>query len=225
MPTLSPSERLLKTVCASCLILAPAVLLVGGVIHPEETSDATRQFGIITDHLGRWEAAHWLVAGSMVLMAGVVVGLAHLLHEARPGEGIIGGATTMVGVMALVAVASTEAAIIPHIGRSGDARLFERIAQSGDYWVLLGPVMLLPLGLIIMSYGMFRSRVVQPWVAGSVAVGAVFFAIALPTGSPVAFTIGLVLLLVGLAPIGWNVLSESDEQWDHPPQVGTQPAA
>ena len=225
MPTLSPSERLLKTICGSCLILAPAVLLVGGLLHPEETSDASRQFEIIADSLGRWEAAHWLISGAMLLMMGAVVGLAHLLHEHRPAEGIIGGAATMVGVMALVAVASAEAAIIPQIGRSGDAQLFERIVQSGGYWVLLGPVLLLPLGLIIMSYGMYRSRVVQPWIAGSVAVGSVFFAIALPTGSSVAFTVGLALLLVGLAPVGWNVLSETDEQWDHPPQVGAQPAA
>jgi hypothetical protein len=71
---------------------------------------------------------------------------------------------------------------------------------------------------------MYRSQVAQPWVAGSVALGAAFFAVSLPTGSPVTFTIGLALLLVGLAPVGWSVLTETDEQWHHPAQVGAQPA-
>jgi hypothetical protein len=224
MAAISSSERLLKTICGSCLILAPAVLLVGGLLHPEETTDAARQFVIIGDNLGRWELAHWLIAGSMVLMAGVVVGLAHLLHEHRPAEGIVGGAATMVGVLALFAVASAEAAVVPQIGRSGDAQLFETIVTSGGWWALLGPVLLLPLGLIVMSYGMYRSGVVKTWVAGAVALGSLGFAISLPTGSPVGFAIGLGLMFVGLARVGWSVLTETDAQWDHPPQMGAQPA-
>ena len=51
-------------------------------------------------------------------------------------------------------------------------------------------------------------------------MGALFFAVSLPTGSPVTFAIGLGLLFVGLARIGWSVLTETDEQWDHPPQTG-----
>ena len=222
MTTISSSERLLKSICGSCLILAPAVLLVGGLLHPEETTDAARQYEIIAGNLGRWELAHWLISASMLLMMGVVVGFAHLLHEHRPAEGIVGGAATMAGVMALFAVASSEAAIVPQIGRSGDAQLFESIVTSGGWWILLGPVLLLPLGLIIMSYGMYRSRVAQTWVAGAVALGSAAFAVSLPTGSPVAFTIGLVLMFVGLARVGWSVLAESGEQWHHPPEVGAQ---
>lgn len=225
MTTLSTSERLLKTVCGSCLVLAPAVLLVGGLLHPEETTDAARQFEIIAANIGRWEVAHWLISASMLLMVGAVVGLAHLLHDHRPGEGIIGGAVTMVGVMALFAVATSEAAIIPELGRSDTAEaaaLFGRIFESGARWVLLIPVMLLPIGLIVMSYGMYKGRVAQVWVPASVAVGSLVFAVSLPTGSPVAFAIGLALIFVGLARVGWNVLAGTDEQWHHPPQMGAQ---
>ena len=225
MTTISSSERLLKTICGSCLILAPAVLLVGGLIHPEETTDAARQFEIIVDNLGRWELAHWLISAAMLLMAGAVVGLAHLLHRHRPAEGIVGGATTMVGVMALFAVATFEAVTVPQIGRSGDGELFETIFTSGAFMLQLGLVLLLPLGLIIMSYGMYRSRVVPVWVSGCVAVGGLLFAIALPTGSPVAFAIGLGLLFVGLARVGLSVLTETDEEWHDPPQMGAQSAA
>ena len=224
MTTISSSERLLKTICGSCLILAPAVLLVGGAMHPEETTDAARQFEIIGENLERWELAHWFISASMLLMLGAVVGLAHLLHEHRPAEGIIGGAATMVGVLALFAIASAEAVIVPRIGGSGDAQLFESIVTSSGWWVLLVPVLLLPLGLIVMSYGMFRGRVAQTWVAGIVALGSLAFGISLPTGSYWVFVVGAVLMLVGLGRVGWGVLTETDEQWHHPPQMGAQPA-
>ena len=225
MATISSSERLLKRICGSCLILAPALLLVGGLMHPEETTDARRQFEIIVDNLGRWELAHWFISAAMLLMMGAVVGLAHMLHEHRPAEGIVGGAATAVGVLGLFAVATFEAVTVPRIGQSGDAQLFEDIFTSSDFRLLLGLVLVLPLGLIIMSYGIFRSRVASTWVAACVGVGALFFAISLPTGSPVTFAIGLGLLFVGLARIGWSVLTETDEQWRHPPQMGAEVAA
>ena len=122
-------------------------------MHPEETTDARRQFEIIVDNLGRWELAHWFISAAMLLMMGAVVGLAHLLHEHRPAEGIVGGAATAVGVLGLFAVATFEAVTVPRIGQSGDAQLFEDIFTSGDFRLLFGLVLVLPLGLIIMSYG------------------------------------------------------------------------
>jgi hypothetical protein len=227
MATTTSSERLLKKICGSCLILAPAVLLVGGLIHPEETTDEARQFRIIAADLGRWELAHWLICGAMVLMVGAVVGLAHVLRGTRPTEGIVGGAATVVGVMALLGIASVEAAAVPQIVGSdapGAEQVFGDFFLSGQQWALQGPVILLPLGLIIMSYGLYAGKLAQAWVAACVAVGSVAFAIALPTGSAVAFAIGLFLIFVGLARVGVSVLSESDEQWNHPPQIGAQPA-
>jgi hypothetical protein len=222
------SERLLKGICGSCLILAPGLLLVGGLIHPEETTDAARQFEIIVANVDRWELSHWLITASMVLMVGAVVGLAHFLHEHRSGEAIIGGAVTLVGVLALFSIASWEAAIVPEMARSdaaGAGSIFDRIVGSGGYWVVLGPTLLLPLGLIVMSYGLFQGRVAPAWVAANVGVGAVLFGVSLPTGSPWLFAIGLVLIFVGLGRLGLKVLSESNEQWQHPPTTGAETAA
>ena len=228
MATLSQSEKLLKTMCGSCLIAAPAVLLVGGSIHPEETTDAARQYEILVDQVDRWELAHWLISAAMLLMMGAVVGLAHLLRRDRPVEGIVGGAATMVGTMALFAVATAEATVITELGRADPAAaspIFERHTESVGAWVLLVPVLLLPVGLIVMSYGLHRGRVAESWVVAAVAVGSVLFAVALPTGSPIAFVVGNALILIGLARIGWGVLTGSDEAWQNPPHVGAEPGA
>jgi hypothetical protein len=87
MGTLSRSERLRKALCGSCLIAAPTLLLVGGLLHPTETTDPVRQYEIISSSADRWELSHWFITVSMLLMVGAVLGLAHLLHEQRPAEG------------------------------------------------------------------------------------------------------------------------------------------
>ena len=229
MSTLSKAERLHKRICGSCLVAAPALLLVGGLLHPQETTDPVRQFEIIASSADRWELAHWIIMVSMLLMVGAVLGLAHELHEQRPSEGILGGAVALVGALALFAVAAAETVVIPELGRSSDAAasaLYERIFEFGSTrWTgLLVAVLLLPVGLLVMSYGLYRAHAVPTWVAGALGLGALLFAVALPTGSAVVFAVGLAAMVAGMAPIGWKVLAETDEQWEHPPGLSARPA-
>lgn len=229
MGNLSRSERLRKALCGSCLIAAPALLLVGGLLHPTETTDPVRQYEIISTSADRWELAHWLITASMLLMVGAVLGLAHQLHEQRPTEGILGGAVALAGVLALFAVAAAETVVVTELGRSrgpGAAALYERIFEFGStrWTVLLVMVLLLPVGLVAMSYGLYRARLAPTWTTGALGFGALLFAMSLPSGSAVLFAVGLAAMVVGMAPIGWKVLSETDEQWEHPSRLSTSPA-
>jgi hypothetical protein len=205
-------------------------LLVGGLLHPTETTDPARQYEIISSNADRWELSHWFITASMLLMVGAVLGLAHLLHEQRPAEGILGGAVALIGVLALFAVAAAETVVVTELGRSrgaGAAGLYERIFEFGPtrWTVLLVAVLLLPVGLVTMSYGLYRAQLAPTWTTGALGFGALLFAVSLPTGSAAVFAIGLVAMVVGMAPIGWKVLSETDEQWAHPPRLGTSTAA
>jgi hypothetical protein len=229
MSTLSKSERFRKPACGSCLIAAPTLLLVGGLLHPKETTDPARQYEIVSSSADRWELAHWIITASMLLMVGAVLGLAHLLHKQRPAEGILGGAVALVGVLALFAVAAAETVVVPELGRSteaGAAALYERILEFGStrWTILLVAVLLLPIGLVAMSYGLYRAQVAPTWAAGTLGLGALLFAVALPTGSAVVFAIGLAAMVIGMAPIGWKVLGETDEQWEHPSRLSARPA-
>ena len=168
MSTLSKSERLRQAICGSCLIAAPVLLLVGGLLHPTETTDPARQYEIISSNADRWELAHWIITASMLLMVGAVLGFALQLHEPRPVEGIFGGAVALVGVLALFAVAAAETVVIPELGRSseaGAAALYERIFEFGStrWTVLLVAVLLLPIGLVAMGYGLYRAQVAPTW--------------------------------------------------------------
>ncbi len=229
MGTLSRSERLRKVLCGACLIAAPALLFVGGILHPPETTDPVRQYQIISSSADRWELSHWFIMVSMLLMVSAVLGLAHQLHEQRPAEGILGGAVALAGTMALFAVAAAETIVVTELGRSrvaGAAVLYERIFEFGStrWTVLLVAVLLLPGGLMAMSYGLYRARLAPMWTTGALGLGALLFAASLPTGSAVVFAVALAAMVVGMAPIGWKVLSETDDQWEHPPRLSTSPA-
>lgn len=228
MSSRSRSERLLKTICGSCLIAAPALLLLGGLRNPKEGTDPARQFEIISSSADRWDV-NWIIAASMLLMVGAVLGLVHLLHEHRPAEGLLGGAVALTGVLALFVVAAVERVLIPELGHSSEAGAAarpERILEFGPTrWnLLLVAVLLLPVGLAAMGYGLYRAQVVPTWAAGALCLGALLFAASLPTESALVSAIGLAAMVVGMAPIGWGVLGETDEQWEHPPRLGARPA-
>ena len=89
---MSTSERLRKGATGVCLVVAPLGLLVGLLLHPQESMDPAKQLGIIASDPDRWAMAHYIIAASAVVLAGAVLGLAHLLHERRPGQAIVGGA-------------------------------------------------------------------------------------------------------------------------------------
>lgn len=229
MNTFPRSERLRKMVFGSCLIATPALLLVGGLLHPEEAADAARQYEIITGNVDRWELAHWVITASMLLMVGAVLGLVHQLHAQRPAEGILGGAVALTGVMALFAVAAAETVIVPELGRSSDdaaAALYERVFEFGatPWTILLVTALLLPVGLLVISSGLWRAHVAPTWAAGALGLGALLFAVSLPTGSALVFATGVAAMVVGMGTIGWEVLRESDEHWLHLPGLRARPA-
>jgi len=62
MGTLARSKRLRKLLCGSCLIAAPSLLLVDGILQPTETTDPVRQYGILSSR--RPSAGLWWLGGS-----------------------------------------------------------------------------------------------------------------------------------------------------------------
>ena len=83
----------------------------------------------------------------------------------------------------------------------------------------------LSLGVIVLAWGLARAG----RASGSalcIAAAAVLYAIAGPTASLTMRLIAAAFLLVGLGAMGWMVLAETDDQWEHIPEVhGFRPAA
>lgn len=218
---MSTSERLRKSATGVCLIVAPLGLLVGLLLHPEESLDPAKQLGIIAADADRWALAHYIIAASAVVLVGAVLGLAHLLHERRPGQAIIGGAMGVVGAMALFTVAFGEATFAAQMGRAGsDGAVLDAfsavMASPASFLLLLGALMG-PLGSIVLGSGIFQAEVAPRWAAGALMLGGAAFAVGAPLGLVLVMTIGAAFQLLAMAPIGLMVFGESDEEWMHTP--------
>lgn len=218
---MSTSERLRKGATGVCLVVAPIGLFVGLLLHPQELMDPAKQLGIIASDPERWALAHYIVAASAVVLTGAVLGLAHLIHERRPGQAIIGGAMGVVGATSLFAVAFGEATFGAQMGRAGaDGAVldtFSAVVTSPASYVLLLGVLMGPLGAIVLGSGLFQAGVAPRWASGALMVGGAGVAVGAPLGLIPLMTIGAAFQLLGMAPIGFMVFGETDEEWMHTP--------
>jgi hypothetical protein len=218
---MSASERLRKVATGVCLVVGPLGALVGLVLHPAESMDAAEQLGIIAADANRWALAHFIITASAVFMAGAVLGLAHLVHERRPGQAIVGGAMGVVGSMSLCAVAFAEATYGAQMGRAGAggsmSDAFGAVATSPASLVILIGALMGPLGVVVLGSGLYMAAVVPRWTAVALMIGGAAFVIALPLALVPLVILGAAAQLLGMAWIGVMVLGESDEEWMHTP--------
>ena len=217
----STAERLRKMATGVCLIVAPVGLALGIWMHPKESMDPAEQLRIIGSDPGRWATAHWILMASAVLMAGVFLGLAHLIHQHRPGHAIVGGTMGLLGAMALTAVTFAEASFgssMGRIGSDGTLAAFKDATAGPAFLLILVFSLMGPLGLIVLGAGAYRAGVIPSWAALATILGGACVAVSIPSTNLHVLTIaGTVITVVGLAPIGFMVLGETDEEWAHTP--------
>lgn len=218
---MSTSERLRKGATGVCLVVAPLGLLVGLILHPAESMDAAEQLSIIAAEADRWALAHYIVAASAVVLAGAVLGLAHLIHERRPGQAIVGGALGMIGAMALLAVALGEATFGAQMGRvstsGGVLEAFGAVVESPASMVILIGALMGPLGAIVLGSGLYAAGVAPQWTAIALMAGGACLLVGLPLNLPPLAILGGALQSLGMVPIGVMVFGETDEEWMHTP--------
>lgn len=108
--------------------------------------------------------------------------------------------------------------------------LMHMLRERGAEWGHLGGaialfgLLVLPYafcaGLALLAFGLYRAHAVTPVVAGLVAAGAIVLGLAGTSleSETMAF-IGTALMFAGLGMTGRSVIAESDEAWEHTPEV------
>jgi hypothetical protein len=215
------SERLRKLATGTCLVLAPAGLLLGMALHPPESYDPAEQLSIIRNDPGQWATAHWVITVAAIMFAGAVIGLAHLVHERKPGFAIIGGAMGVVGAASLAAIAFAEGAFAAELGRvsGGDGVLaaFTAATTGPAFLLIIMGALLGPLATIVLGAGAYQANVVPRWAALATMAGGLCVSVALPINFHPLALVGSGLMLAGMGAIGMMVLGETDEEWAHTP--------
>jgi hypothetical protein len=225
---LSDARHFRRLVAGFCLIVAPVVLLVGAVVHPQVEDAGAAHLTVVAENPDRYYAAHAILLAGLALFLPAVLGLMHLLRERATAIGHVGGGLAMIGLFGATAVVAVDGIAVSQMGQpeaSAEemAALLDRIKESAGLRAVavFGAVAFL-LGVLLLAYGLWRARAVQAWVAGGIAAAAIVVFIGQVTDNRLIFAIAFAIYLVALGPIGRRILTESDEERASKP---TQPAA
>jgi hypothetical protein len=223
MSTLSNAHRFRKLVAGLCMIGAPALFLASSIVSPKLDTDEGTLLASAASHIDRWYLSAALAFAGMILFLPAVLGLMHMLRERGAAYGHIGGGLALLGVIAGAANAGL-AFIVWQMARAGDpvqmTALLHRIDHTaGTSIPLMFMGIALAVGMIVLAWGLASAHAAPTWCALCIALAAVAFAIAGPAASVALFIAASGLLMAGLAPIGRMVMTETEEEWDHTPEV------
>nr|MBA2599305.1 hypothetical protein [Actinomycetota bacterium] len=215
----SDAGRFRRLVAGFCLIIAPVVLLVGALTHPQGKEAAAAHLAVVAENPDRYYWAHAILLLGLALFLPVVLALMHLLKERETRFGHLGGGLAIIGLFGATAVVAVDGIAVSQMGQPQAsieemAALLDRIKESpGFRGIAVVAGVGLMLGMVLLAYGLWRTRAVQPWMAGGVASGAITFFLGVVTDNRIIFAMAFAIDLIALGPLGWGVLHESDNEW------------
>jgi hypothetical protein len=208
------------------MIASPALVVVSQIIHPREFSDEAKWLAEISSNTGRQYRAHLLGLLALALAIPALLGAMHMLNARRPAFGHVGAGLALFGVVSLAAVVGTEfvvwqAAKAPATDTAAMTALIGRIIDSPGMIVLYLLALAFPLGVLVLGIGLYLARAAAAWEAALVAIPfAVGIVSEIAYGPRIIPIVTSILFLIGLGSIGRRVLTESDEEWEHTPEIG-----
>ncbi|HSE65600.1 MAG TPA: hypothetical protein VLB12_01350 [Gemmatimonadales bacterium] len=193
------------------LIVAPALMSAGDLMHPPESWDAPTQVAIITGAATRWYWAHLLLfTGILLFVPGILI-LSRIVAVRRPAVGYASRVLVLASVGALAAVFACEM-VLGVFAASADQGAAVLLIERFNSRVLMP---LLP-GLLafFVGTGLFVAPLASTggplrWPARCFGLGALLILGEIVTAQVILSQIGNVLIL--LAGVGFaRVLSRDD---------------
>ena len=193
-----------KRAAGLCSVLAPLALAAGDVM----------QFGG-GSAFGR-TIVHWV---AFVFFVPAVIGATHLAASRGSRVALAGGASAYFGAMAgaSMQVFFRVWAVLDEAGAPQSVALLRGSGKLVATTQMIG--IFFPLGLILLAFGLYRSRAVGLPVALALAGGAVLFPMARIGGLLVGFIGGDLLLITAFGVIGLRLLAEGAQAVAAPAQV------
>lgn len=201
------------------LVAAPLVLLAGTVLHPARRTDEAEQLAVVSDHLGRWYAAHVLFLLSIALGLPGLLALMHLLRARRPALAHLGGGLALLGTVPVTAVVALDFATWQlgkrEAERAAMTGLLDQMNGSRGLMAVAFASLAYPIGFAVLGVGLQLARAAPGWIAALVALSpTLFFIGGFATTTSVVVTVAAAALLAGEGALGLRVLAASDEEWE-----------
>ena len=222
MRPVEKEHHLRKQIGGAALILGPIIGLAGVLVSPAMDSDELDWVANLAAGTDRAWTGTILGVASVALGVFAVLALAHMLRERAPEYGDLGGALAIIGLvlttmffgivamaneMARSAIADTTAAQV----------LNDALTSPVAVAALIG-ALVFPVGLIVLAVGLYRAEAAPALSAIGLGLFAVAAAVGYLAFSTPLLVAGFVVLTAALAPMGWQVMREPDEAWEHTPR-------
>ena len=196
---MNPSPPRLRTkIEAASLVVAPALMSIGDLMHPHESWDSRAQVAMVADATTRWYMAHLLLLVGMLLLVPGILLLSRTVARRRPAFGYASRVLVLASVGALSAVFAFEMLLGAFVV-SGDEMGAVALLETFNARVL---VVLLP-GLLAFFVGtgllvatLARDAGPLRWPALCFGLGAFLILGEIITAQVVLSQIGNVLILV-----------------------------
>lgn len=175
-----------------CSIIAPIVLIVGDLLM------------FAAGMMFEWTIALWL---AFALFIPAVFGLTFILFESGSRFALVGGISTFIGLMAGAGMQALFRAYAVLIER-GEQQAFDLL--RGTFKLVAATQMiglLFPVGLILLSVSLLRSKIFNPILPFLLALAAVLFPIGRIAGVTAAVFASGILLFIAFGLIGWQILA------------------
>lgn len=214
-------DHLRKQIGGAALIASPILGFVGAAMAPRLDSDELKWLENIADAAGRASVSTIMNALSIVAAVFAVFALVHMLREREATYGQVGGALAIVGLVLTTMLVGMEAIAgelaTSAIPPAAAAELLNDAATNPVVLVGLAGSALSSIGMVVVAVGLFRARAVPALSAIGIGLFAVGVFVAYTAFLSALLIASFAVLSAAAVPVGWQVLKETDEAWEHTP--------
>jgi hypothetical protein len=205
-----PPSRYRTVIGAASLIVAPALMSVGDLMHPHESWDPAAQVAIVAESASRWYLAHLLLFVGMLILAPGILALTDVVERRRPAAAYSARVLLVASVGALSAVFVCEMLLGQFVSRGADqsaaVSLFETFQSGAVLGALLPGLLAFFIGTALFVTPLASTTGPFRWPALCFALGALLIMGEIILAEVLLSQIGNVLILVAGIRFAWLLL-------------------
>jgi hypothetical protein len=197
---------------ATSLIVGPALMSVGDLLHPAESMDASAQVAIVAAAASRWYGAHLLLLVGMLLVVPGILALTWLASERSQAAGHVARLLILASVGAFSAVFVFEM-VLGRFLSDGAAMpsaiaLLETFQSSEIFLVLVPGLLAFFIGTAFFVVPLASRGGPFRWPAVAFAVGAALILTEIVSANVLFSQIGNVVIFLASTAFAWLLLRD-----------------
>lgn len=216
MHTSEPHRR--KISAGVAMIAAPLFLGAAYLIGPSTGDNTTEEWSELAAAGWQLDVAVLLYITGLVLFVFATFGLVHLLPENQAWLGQIGGALAVIGLLLTGAMTGMYIGLIEtaRLDVASAVSAAQNLESSAVPTIVHTASIAFPVGMIVLAVGLALARTAQMWAAPLLGAGVIVTFVGDFTTATLVSVVGIALVFLALAPIGYELLAEPDDAWEHP---------